>query len=182
MRFDSTELEVLIEEAYKHPNDLQRRNINITQRNLILEQHLCQSKRHREIKENSGGTKKKWQDPRCRTNAKLSRQVAGRTIKSFRNPWSQDIIHCTGNGTLGPLLHPPNSWLAPCVVLVDHCDYSWEARNHIKSSFGSLSASSVAGTFKDLPILLGVIVALNHLIANLLAAPRCLGSFGNMPG
>lgn len=42
--------------------------------------------------------------------------------------------------------------------------------------FGSLSASSVAGTFKDLPILHGVIGALNHLIANLKAAQRWLGS------
>lgn len=67
MRFDSTELDVLVEEAYKHPNDLQRRNINITQRNLILDQHLCQSKRHWEIKKKE----RRWQDLRCRTNAKL---------------------------------------------------------------------------------------------------------------
>lgn len=76
---------------------------------------------------------------------------------------------------------PPKQLVSTMSGLVDHCDYSWEARNRIKPVFGSLSASSVAGTFKGLHILYGVIVALNHLIANLLAAPRWLGSLGNMP-
>lgn len=35
MKFDSVELEVLVEEANKHLNNLQQSNVNITKRNLI---------------------------------------------------------------------------------------------------------------------------------------------------
>ena len=40
-KFNAMELEVLVEEANKHVVELQQRNINITQRNAILES-ICE--------------------------------------------------------------------------------------------------------------------------------------------
>lgn len=40
MKFDSSKLEVLVQESNKYPNDLHQRNINITKSNLIWS-HIC---------------------------------------------------------------------------------------------------------------------------------------------
>lgn len=133
IRFDSTELEVLVEEAYKHPNDLQRRNINITQRNLILDQHLCQSKRHREIKENSGGTLKKVSRSEMQNKCKTLLTSCWQNNKIILQPLITGYHSLHREWHTWAMAAPTKQLVSTMSGLVEHCDCSWEARNHIKN-------------------------------------------------
>ena len=62
MKFEATELEVLVEEANKHIHELQQRNINISRRNAIWEDICNKVNAVSKTRRTADELKSRWQD------------------------------------------------------------------------------------------------------------------------